>query len=374
MASNILHFTNDGASVAKGPVSPAAHIPASANIFPKFEKSISKDGWELWFFDCVSPEQRAAVIVGLNRTAQDGTGDGFKVQVTAIWPDSTTWHRDLYFPESIFETTSSETRGVWRDTAKAASVSFVSSDGDRNISLLFDVPGIVDGKMQLQALPGDTGLDSDPTLGPSVHYVRPIGRASVTAEMRLFDDAASEARTLQLGTRDQPVNGGVDRVWSLGTWPQIMTESYYLRTHVGPYAIQIMRIFSDMASGNQPYTMSRLYHEGKLICAAQDVIEESAQTSQKHSLVLTKVYNSQDDESVRGRFVDQNTGYSVVFIDQEIGKRWKFQVTHDRIVWNIPTSAPGPNATGNTGFIERVVGGLDGEAFTGIGTGGQCQL
>lgn len=374
MASSISHFKKDGASVAEGRILPAAHTPRSANIFPKFIDSISKDGWELWFFDCIAPEQRAAVIVGLNRTAQDGTGDGFKVQVTAIWPDSTTWHRDLYFTESIVEATSSETRGVWRDTAKAASVSFVSSDGDRSISLRFDVPGIVLGKMQLQALPGDTGLDSDPTLGPSVHYVRPIGRASVTAEMRLFDDATNEARMLQLGTPDLPASGGVDRVWSLGTWPQIMTESYYLRTHVGPYAIQIMRILSDKASGNKPYTMARLYREGKLICAAQDVLEESSQQHENDSLVLTKVYHGQDEESVRGKFVDQNTGYSVVFISKETGNRWKFQITHDRIVWNIPTSAPGPNATGNTGFIERVVGGLDGEAFTGIGTGGQCQL
>ncbi|OAQ95891.1 hypothetical protein LLEC1_01630 [Akanthomyces lecanii] len=374
MASNISHFKNDGGSVAEAPVTPAAHIPGSANIFPKFGKSISKDGWELWFFDCVSSEQRAAVIVGLNRAAPDGTGDGFKVQITAIWPDSTTWHRDLYFTESLVEMTSLETRGIWRDSAKAASVSFVSTDNDRNISLLFDVPGVVDGNMQLQALPGDSGLDSDPTLGPFVHYVRPLGRALVTAEMRLFEDGPSEARALQLGVRDQPVTGGVDRVWSLGTWPQIMTESYYLRTHVGPYAIQIMRIFSDMASGNRPYAMARLYHEGKLICAAQDVIAECAPAPLKDSLLLTKLYDGQDEECVRGTFADQNTGYLVVLVSKEVGKKWTFRVAHDRIVWNIPTSAPGPKATGNTGFIERVVGGLDGEAFTGIGTGGQCQL
>lgn len=40
----------------------------------------------------------------------------------------------------------------------------------------------------------------------------------------------------------------------------------------------------------------------------------------------------------------------------------------------MPTSAPEPNATGNTGFIESLVGGLSEEAFSGVGTGGQCEL
>lgn len=35
---------------------------------------------------------------------------GFKVQVFCIWPDETTWHRDLYFPESII-TTAAEAAG-----------------------------------------------------------------------------------------------------------------------------------------------------------------------------------------------------------------------------------------------------------------------
>ena len=135
--------------------------------------------------------------------------------------------------------------------------------------------------------------------------------------------------------------GGMDRVWSPLSWGQVMTESYYLRAHVGTYAMQIMRIFSDMKSGNQPHTVARLYRDGKLICATQDVVDET------------------DGEVPR---------------DSPTGQRWTFDVRHERTFWNLPTSAPGPNATGNTGFIESLEGGSQGESFNGVGTGGQCQL
>jgi len=214
-----------------------------------------------------------------------------------------------------------------------------------------------------------------------VNYVRPIGRALVTAEMSFYELESLTPRILRLGLEDNSARGGMDRVWSLLSWPQIMTESYYLRAQAGPYALQIMRIFSDVGSGNKPYTVARLYRSGKLICAPQKVIDSWSGEAPEDSLVLNKLYRNKNSFGLTGVFRDKCTGYSVDFIQTGVGgQRWQFQVIHHKILWNIPTSAPGPNATGNTGFIESLVGGLklegevEMETFHGVGTGGQCEL
>ena len=76
-----------------------------------------------------------------------------------------------------------------------------------------------------------------------------------------------------------------------------------------------------------------------------------------------------------GTFRDRNIGYDVEFLQSaESEKRWLFHVRHAKTWWNMPTSAPGPNGTGNTGFVEHVTGGLVGEDYQGVGLGGQCEL
>lgn len=123
----------------------------------------------------------------------------------------------------------------------------------------------------------------------------------------------------------------MDRVWSPLTWPQIMTESYYLRAHVGPYAMQVMRIFSDIESGNKPYTVARLSRDGKLLCAAQRVVDPEEHEVSKDSFIVSKVYGDANALGLTGAFRDRNTGYVVQFIQGGVdGKRWQFQVRHDR--------------------------------------------
>ncbi|KAF2175885.1 hypothetical protein K469DRAFT_683357 [Zopfia rhizophila CBS 207.26] len=370
------HFNIDGDSIVLGPVPVSPFIPGSGNTFPKFVDAIAETAWELWYFDGVS-EDRAAIVIGVTRNAEGRKHGGFKVQVFGIWPDETTWHRDLYFPESVVTTAgeAGDVLGVWKDPPKNSSISFQVSADSSQAKLTFNVPGVVEGSMSLAALPGNTGLDTHPELGSSVYYVRPIGQASVTAEMAFYHSESIDPRKLLLGSRGGSARGGMDRVWSPFSWPQIMTESYYLRAQVGPYAMQVMRIFSDVESGNKPHAVARLYRDGKLICAAQSVVGTGKHEVLEDSLIVSKVYGNPTAPGLTGTFRDKNNGYVVEFIQGDVdGQRWQFQVRHDRTLWNMPTSAPGPNATGNTGFVESLVGGLSGEAFIGIGTGGQCEL
>jgi hypothetical protein len=367
--------------VSEDPIVPASlsaspFTPGSGNVFPKYLDAVPQTAWELWFFDGIS-EHQAAIVVGFARNIEGPKNAPFRVQVIISLPDESTWQRDLYFPESVVTTSkeAGDMLGVWKDPIQGSSISFwVPADGSQ-AKLSFNVPGILEGDMTLTSLPGDTGLDTLPELGSVVNYMRPIGRASVTTKMSFYQSDNTDGPKALLWTSEDHGRGGMDRVWSPLSWQQVMTESYYLRAQVGPYAMQIMRIISDAKTGNIPHTVARLYRDGKLVCAAQSVVGVGECNVLKDSLILSKVYGSASDPGLTGAFQDKNNGYVVEFIEGGAhGQRWQFQVRHKRTMWNLPTSAPGPNATGNTGFIEGVVGGTSGETFNGIGTGGQCQL
>ena len=358
-----------------GPVSVLPFIPGSGNVFPKYVDAITQTAWELWFFDGISAD-KAAIVVGFGRNMEGPRQAPFRCQVLCIWPDESTWHRDMYFSDSIVTTVgdAGDVVGVWKDPIKNMSASFQVPVDSSWAKLTFAIPGVLEGNVSLTSMPGDTGLNTRPELGSSVNYMRPIGRASVTADLEFYPPESNTSKSL-VWPMEGGATGGMDRVWSPLSWGQVMTESYYLRAHVGTYAMQIMRIFSDMKSGNQPHTVARLYRDGKLICATQDVVDETDGEVPGDSLVLSKVLGAPNDAGLTGAFRDKNSGYTVHFIQGgPTGQRWTFDVRHERTFWNLPTSAPGPNATGNTGFIESLEGGSQGESFNGVGTGGQCQL
>ncbi|RFN48898.1 diels-alderase [Fusarium flagelliforme] len=365
-------FTVDK-SISEEPVLPSPFIPGSGNVFPKFISVIPKTAWELWYFDGISKNDKSSIVIGVTRNAECLKHGGFKVQVFVVWADERTWHRDLFFPESVVSSDESGvTDGVWKDAISNSSISFSCAGDLSKASLVFDVPGVVQGDMHLEALPGDTGLDTDARLDPSIYYVRPIGRASVKAQLSPCSSDATAAEQFVLGSS---ANGGMDRVWSPLSWPQVMTESYYLRAQVGPYAMQIMRIFPPGGSEDQPSTMARLYRDGQLICAPQHIVNRDDALITHDSLILSKQSHYDSEDAITGGYRDKNTGYTVEFIGKgNERQRWKFQVRHERIIWNTPISRPGPDGTGNTGFVERLYGGTIGESYEGIGTGGQCEL
>ncbi|KAF4496751.1 hypothetical protein FAGAP_7102 [Fusarium agapanthi] len=365
MPGKTVSHLNVKTSISPEAVPASPYIPGSGNIFAKFVDAISQTGWELWYFDGVSKDDQSAISVGINRSARGPKHGGFRFQIFTIWPDGHTWHRDLYFPESIVTSETEHFTGLWEDADSGGKVSFSVARDCSVATLVFAVPAVVDGTMHLEALPGNSGLDTNPEMGHSVGFVRPMGRAAVKAELSLSSEENSTSERFVLGPS---ANGGMDRIWTLDTWPKVMTESYYLRAQVGPYAMQITRIFSEADSGCRPYTMARLYRDGKLICAANQVLTYEEQEFSQDSLILSKRYDASSENAVTGAYRDKNIGYVVEFVAKGTGgQRWMFQVEHERIFWSYPTSAPGPEGTGNTGFIESVIGGADEEAYSGLG-------
>lgn len=99
-----------------------------------------------------------------------------------------------------------------------------------------------------------------------------------------------------------------------------------------------------------------------MVCTAQDAVAEEIDEC-KGDYVIVKKVDGHDEDAVRGQFRDRNVGYSIEFVQQgakKEKKHWKFAVRHSRGWWNLPTCAPGPNGTGNSGFLESLRVGLVG--------------
>ena len=374
MTNNLVSYFNIFDSLVSGPVPISPFTPNNANLFPKLPDRINETAWELWFFDGVSSNGSTGITISFFRDAQ-APKLGFRVQVNAIWPDGAQWGTELYFAESIITAEDVHgTKGIWRSGDDNLANFEVASDL-QSATLTFDVQFRLKGTMNLTTLPPSVSLpatEEEAMLGPQVHYVRPIATASITADLTFFTTDKATNKTSSRDFRIEPLDqatGGMDRFWTPLAWPQLMTESYFLRATVGEYKVHFMRIFGTVAAGEVPYVSARLYHQGRLVCAPQ-----SAGQSEEDYAAIEK----QQGEGLTGQFRDKNTGYVIKFVSPELEgcrKSWSFNVTHDRAWWNTPTSAPGPNGTGNSGFVEKVSGGEEGgEEFEGYGGGGQAQL
>ncbi|KAL4971414.1 hypothetical protein BDW66DRAFT_165258 [Aspergillus desertorum] len=343
-------------------------VPGSGNLLPRFDGQNAGTAWDFWLFDGFAAVDRSALVVSFNRNLDPRRPGSFKVEVVVVWPDQSSCHRELFFPESKVAETG-DTRdvlGSWSNASEGSSVSFrVSADCSEAV-LDVSVPGVVQGKVHLLRLPGDTGLDTPADLGPSVAYLNALGRAAVTASLKLYSSDRTSSRDFHLGQGDNESRGGMERCWSPFAWHQLMKESYRLRATVGPYSMSVMSISCRSAGNYRLYTASRLYRDGKLVCVAQQAVDEG-KVHDSDFLSLRKVYDG-NETAVTGDFHDKSTGYELVF-GAANGRRWRFQVQHGAVAYNVPTSPPGPDCTGNTGFIESIMGGENEEQFSGVGIG-----
>ena len=378
-------------SIVPGPAPISPFVPGTANLFPKMSDRINETAWELWYFDGLSSDGQTAFAIAFFRDAVGVKQGGFRVQVHALWPDEARLSTELFFPESIVTETEGRVKGTWQSegadgTRKAA---FDVAPDLSTATLTLDVPSTAVGSVTLTAVcqkPILPASEDEAKLGPNVYYVRPLPIAGVVADLT-FPEVADKhqtvaaARDLRL-TREDRANGGMDRFWTPFAWPQLMTESFFLRANVGPYRLHVMRILSTAAMGKVPSASARLYKDNQVVCAAQDAVAEETDECDGDYVIVKKV-DRHDEDAVRGQFRDRNVGYSVEFVQQEAKekKHWKFEVRHLRGWWNMPTSAPGPNGTGNSGFLDSLRGGLvagedgeGGEIFEGCGGSGQVEL
>lgn len=363
MASRISAFNIESA-IIPGDVNATAHIPGENNIFPKYASNINDRAWEIWCCEGINHEG-AGVMFGFQRAAfNKKMGGGWRVQVIAVWPDGKNWYKALALPESVFEesTSSGDISSVWSTADHSTTVSFNYSKMEHKIDVFVHIPGFATGSASFKGQPGDSGLDTSPELGPYISYLRPVGRADVTSKM-VFHFADASTRTISFSNG----HGGFDRYWGEKLWLAVQSESYFMRSFLGPYVIQIIRLVSTEELGHQQWPIARLFHQGELVCAPQRCGSSEDKQVSEDTLLMTKVYET-GDGALSADFHDKSTGYDLTFIEASgQGRKWTFKVKHQTKIWSLPIGPKG----GNSGFVELVSGGLDEETYTGLGISGQ---
>ncbi|KAF7155446.1 hypothetical protein CNMCM5623_007517 [Aspergillus felis] len=374
-------------AIADGPVPLAPFISGSANLYPKMPERIGKSAWELWYFDGVTSDGQAAVAVAFFRDALGATKGGFRVQVHVLWRDGTPLSTEFYCQKStVMEYQDGRVVGTWQDSGPSGlrEASFDIAPDLSTASLSFQDPTVVSGSITLTRIHDHTLLPTDEKeveFGIDVYYIRPFAISAAVVDLELRSDSG-EPRQFTLRQEDKAI-GGMDRFWTHLSWPQIMSESYHLRAGAGPYRLHVLRILSTSSTGKVPYGSARLYKDNQVICAPQTAINHGEQKCEADYMIVTKLY-CDAKEAVRGKFRDANVGYRIEFVQQDAGKilgHWRFDAVNCHPWWNLPTSAPGPDGTGNSGFMVKVSGGMlagegdsGNEMCEGFGGAGQAEL
>lgn len=365
---NKSHFTEG--SIVSNPVEAEPFVPGKLNAFPKYVDAIGGTDSELWLFDAFSEKDHSALVIGFTRGIRPPGQEGFRVQVLGLWPDKSTWSRDFFFPESIITETEEEgVTGTWRDEKLGSSMSWSISDDGKKVQVIFNVPDVATGKLAYTAPPGYSGFEIDPSMGPQYNSVCALPGGWAEAEV----DFEGGRRLALKPDGHHRVHGGFDHGWSKAYWSETMTESLYMHAYAGPYTLQMVRIF-DKSTDKVPYVVATLFRDGQLICAPKRVVgsREEAEKGTGDALILAKAYG---DDGLTGAFRDRNVGYRIEWYRGGVAsERWAFNTRHETAFWNLPTSPPGPNATGNSGFIDSLTGGAEGEGFQGASFVGQCQF
>ena len=349
-------------STITGDVIVEPYSPLLNNEFPKIP-ILNTSAWELWFFDAVSPAGDAAISLSFFRDgSQSLLGKGsLRTQFQALWPDGSTYVTEIYAEISVMESCPEESiSAFWRGKdEKEGFVSFSIAQDLKEAIVTFDlveVQGTVSMSSRAPAFDGGSDTDgfadaSSSLLAPIVYWLQPIPSADV--QVALF----IEGQELTFAG-----SGGHDRFWTPYSWKMLMDESYYMRAVAGPYTLILLRIISRVDVG-RTYIAAYLFERG-----------ESAFSSQNGRVSLDEDFVSFElshHGAVRGSFRDINTGYIVDLVSPVKGRHWRFELEHGRLFWDFPT---GP-VTGNTGFVDKVIGGeVGGKQYQGAGSSGQCQL
>ncbi len=374
-------------AICKEDTPTASFQPCSGNLFPKWPDTLYDNNLELWNFDGIALDGSTAVVISFTRDSMDAPG-GLRVLVLATWEDAT-WCNKLIFSESTVtvqgqDTSHGHTSGVWRSDNDGGEARF---DIDADISLLritLNVPGKVAGTLHLQRSPGYDCLPlktADAEMAATLFNTRPVAHASATADLTFFMDNGKSERKLQLSTESQAI-GGLERLWSPLSFNKIVSEYLYVRAQAGPYCILAMEM-TDKPERNREISVSaRLYYNGKLVCSPQN----KCSSEKSGDVLLVERVGGQDStlsngttshaHGIRGVFRDATVAHRLKFRCAANDKTWCFELRHERPWWSIPTSRPGPEATGLSGFIDSVTGGElgSGEQYQGIGRCGQAQM
>ncbi|KAH7062707.1 hypothetical protein BKA63DRAFT_483781 [Paraphoma chrysanthemicola] len=360
------------------PAPDSEFLPESGNLFPKYADAFPRTAVEVWLFDALAPDGSDAFTVSFLRDAMAAPA-GFRIAINASWADGTNWSHNLVLPIStVTEEASGRTVGVWQTAEgaeKEASATFDISKDMALSTITFDVPGIITGTLthKSKSYPSLPATAADAKVGHDLFWMRPVAMAAVTLDIiATTQTSGAEPKHMQI-SGDNGGYGGLERSWEGMPWTKAITDSLFVRAQAGPYLLQVMRLVGRPENDYAQTASARLYCNGKLVCSPQRVLAKAdGSTAEEgtHAVIVDKFF---DGEGLPATFRHKNVGYKIEYM---AGAKWVFELRHVRKWWVMPTSAPGPGATGSSAFVVSVRGGLvgSGDVFEGFGMAGQVEM
>lgn len=353
-------------------------LPNNGNLFPKYADALPKTAIEAWLFDALALDGSEAFSTTFFRDPVEAP-KGFRVAVNASWADGTIFSHIFVLPIStVTQDASGHTVGVWKTAEGAeneASATFEISQDLSISTVTFNAPGFVTGTLthKSKGYPSLPATAAHAQLTDEIFWMRPIAMASATLDITFTQkDLGAEQKRMQI-FGEKGGYGGFERGWEGILWPKIASDSLFVRVQAGPYVLQVMKLTGRAENDYALNVTARLYCDGKLVCAPQrEIAKADGSTAEEgtHAVVIDKLL---DGEGLPATFRAKNVGYRIEFL---AGAKWVFELRHVRRWWVMPTSAPGPGATGSSAFVVCVKGGLvgSGDVFEGSGMAGQVEM
>jgi hypothetical protein len=352
-------------------------IPYSGNLFPKYVDTIPQSAVEVWLFDALTPDGSDAFTVSFIRDVMAAPA-GFRIAISASWADGTNWDYNLVLPISkVTQEASGRTVGIWKtaeDAEKEASATFDISQDLSISTVTFDAPGFITGTL-FHKSKGYSSLPStaaNASLGHDMFFLLPMAMASATLDVAITPTPGAEQKHMRI-LEEQDGYGGLGRGWEGLPWVKITTEMLFIRARVGPYVVNLTRLVGRPENDYALTATAQLYCDGKLVCATQRVLAKADGTTTEegmHAVVVERLF---EGKGLPATFLQKNVGHKIEFL---AGARWVFELRHVRKWWAMPTSVPGPGATGSSAFVVSVKGGLagSGDVFEGFGRVAQIEM
>ncbi|KAL2147100.1 hypothetical protein VTI28DRAFT_530 [Corynascus sepedonium] len=378
--------------LADGPIPGSDVIPDSANLFPKWPEKLSPTAVETWLFDAMAEDGSAAFTVSFFRDGSEAPSS-FRAAINASWADGTVWSQHLVVPVSVITLEGADVgqgyvAGVWRtegtqdDSSPHINASFGIAADLSTTTVTFDAPGRITGTLtqQSRGYPTLPKTAREAEVAPGAYWMRPIAMADAALDMTFHIDnperpGETTAKRMRIGPEHRAF-GGMDRSWLPKVWAKEATDALFVRAKAGPYVMAMMRLVATPQKNYETTVTAALYRDGKLLSQALRALpSDRRDTSAVADAVRTeKLY---EGDGLRAKYRAKNVGYRLDFraAGPEKG-RWLFDLRHSQAWWSKPTSRPGPDGTGNSGFIVEVTGGQDGsdESVHGWGMAGEVEL
>ncbi|KAE8858943.1 hypothetical protein PTNB73_08423 [Pyrenophora teres f. teres] len=334
------------------PAPESEFFPDSGNLFPKYADVFPRTAVEVWLFDALSPDGSDSFTVSFLRDAMAAPA-GFRVAVNASWADGTNWSHNLVLPLStVTQEASGRTVGIWRtaeDAEKEASATFEIS-GDLSLSTVtFNAPGFITGTLthKNKCYPSLPATTADAKVGHDLYWMRPVAMASASLDIDITLMPSAEQKHMLIAG-EKGGYGGLERSWEGMPWTKAITDSLFVRAQAGPYVLQVMRLVGRAENDYALTASARLYCDGKLVCSPQRALVKADGNTAgdgTYAVIVEKLY---DGEGLPAAFRHKNVGYKIEFLADA---KWVFELRHVRKWWVMPSSAPGPDATGSSAFV-----------------------